>query len=78
MRQPRLAITASFLLIDVFIMWLILPRHHWQLPQDDILPIPIVSKVVAVLNSATVSGTVTFAQPLMLTRRSPFPAKSRA
>ncbi|RDX49886.1 hypothetical protein OH76DRAFT_1438193 [Lentinus brumalis] len=60
-RQPRLAILASFLLIGVFVIWLILPRH--QLPQDEILPIPVVSKAVVVLNGETVSGTVTFTQP---------------
>ncbi|RPD54643.1 hypothetical protein L226DRAFT_509616 [Lentinus tigrinus ALCF2SS1-7] len=60
-RQPRLAITASFLLIVVFVIWLVLPRH--SPPQDEIIPLPIVSKAVVVLNGETVSGTVTFTQP---------------
>ncbi|KAI1793242.1 superoxide dismutase [Ganoderma leucocontextum] len=60
-RQPRLAITASFTLIAVFIVWLILPRS--TIPQDEVLPIPVVSKAVAVLNGETVTGTVTFSQP---------------
>ncbi|KAI0688874.1 superoxide dismutase [Earliella scabrosa] len=60
-RQPRLAITASFLLIGVFVIWLILPRSSTS--PDDVLPAPIVTRAVAVLNGETVSGTVTFTQP---------------
>lgn len=41
-RQPRLAITASFLLIAVFVIWLILPRSS---SQDDIVPVPVLTKV---------------------------------
>ena len=47
-RQPRFAITASFLLIGVFVIWLILPRQ--PAPQDEILPNPIVSKVRTLLS----------------------------
>ena len=42
-RPPRIAITASFLLIAVFVIWLLLPRT--PLPVEDIIPIPVVSKV---------------------------------
>ncbi|TBU45819.1 superoxide dismutase [Dichomitus squalens] len=59
-RPPRLAITASFTLIAVFVIWLILPRRSD--PQDEVLPLPVISKAVAVLNGETVSGTVTFTQ----------------
>ncbi|KAI0770475.1 superoxide dismutase [Fomes fomentarius] len=60
-RQPRLAITASFLLIAVFVIWLILPRSSTS--QDEIIPVPVLTKAVAVLAGETVSGTVTFIQP---------------
>ncbi|KAI0755171.1 superoxide dismutase [Daedaleopsis nitida] len=60
-RQPRLAIVASFLLIAVFVIWLILPRS--PAPAEDILPIPILTKAVAILSGDTaVTGTVTFTQ----------------
>ena len=48
-RQPRLAIIASFTLIAVFVVWLILPRS--AIPQDDVLPIPVASKVCISLQS---------------------------
>lgn len=42
-RQPRFAITASFTLIVVFLIWLLLPRRATL--DDEILPPPIISKV---------------------------------
>ncbi|KAI0822215.1 superoxide dismutase [Trametes gibbosa] len=59
-RQPRFAITASFTLIVVFLIWLLLPRHSTL--DDEILPPPIISKAVTVLKGEEVSGTVTFTQ----------------
>ncbi|KAI0775534.1 superoxide dismutase [Trametes elegans] len=59
-RPPRFAITASFTLIAVFLIWLLLPRH--SAPVDEILPIPVISKAVTVLKGEQVSGTVTFTQ----------------
>ncbi|KAI0662092.1 superoxide dismutase [Cubamyces menziesii] len=60
-RPPRFAITASFTLIAVFLIWLLLPRH--STPDEEVLPLPIVSKAVTVLQGDAVSGTVTFIQP---------------
>ncbi|KAH9846363.1 superoxide dismutase [Lenzites betulinus] len=59
-RQPRFAITASFTLIAVFLIWLLLPRHSAL--DDEILSPPIISKAVTVLKGEEVSGTVTFTQ----------------
>ncbi|KAI0632053.1 superoxide dismutase [Trametes polyzona] len=59
-RQPRFAITASFTLIAVFLIWLLLPRRPSV--DEDILPPPIISKAVTVLRGEQVSGTVTFTQ----------------
>ncbi|EIW59681.1 uncharacterized protein TRAVEDRAFT_46982 [Trametes versicolor FP-101664 SS1] len=59
-RQPRFAITASFTLIVVFLIWLLLPRRATL--DDEILPPPIISKAVTVLKGEQVSGTVTFTQ----------------
>ncbi|KAI0671002.1 superoxide dismutase [Trametes maxima] len=59
-RQPRFAITASFTLIAVFLIWLLLPRQ--PVPADEILPLPIVSKAATVVKGEKVSGTVTFTQ----------------
>ncbi|CDO75422.1 hypothetical protein BN946_scf184916.g6 [Trametes cinnabarina] len=62
-RQPRFAITASFTLIVVFVIWLLLPTRH-STPQGDEVPeLPVVSKAVTVLQGEKVSGTITFTQP---------------
>ena len=37
-RPPRLAITASFLLIAVFVIWMLIPRA--PVPPEEVLPIP--------------------------------------
>ncbi|KAI0350371.1 hypothetical protein OH77DRAFT_1431109 [Trametes cingulata] len=60
-RQPRFAITASFTLIAVFLIWLLLPRR--PAPEESVPSVPIISKAVTVLRGEEVSGTVTFTQP---------------
>ncbi|KAI8986233.1 superoxide dismutase [Trametes punicea] len=60
-RQPRFAIIASFTLIAVFVIWLLLPRR--SPPADEVVSVPFVSKAITVLQGETVSGTVTFTQP---------------
>ncbi|KAI9060870.1 hypothetical protein FKP32DRAFT_1760000 [Trametes sanguinea] len=60
-RQPRFAITASFTLIAVFVIWLLLPRRSTS--PDEVAPLPVISKAVTVLQGEKVSGTVTFTQP---------------
>ena len=42
-RPPRLAITASFLLIAVFVIWMLLPRA--PAPPGEVVPVPVVTKV---------------------------------
>ncbi|KAH9912690.1 superoxide dismutase [Epithele typhae] len=61
-RPPRFAITASLLLITVFVIWMLVPRS--EPPPVEVVPIPVVSKAVVVLSGPSVSGTVTFTQAL--------------